>query len=216
MTSLDIVKRLFDMNARHILANIWWHLKPQDLAKCMQVSTMWSLAIQTDAEALERYLHAKNHALDQNVQDKSDHTCSRMIFCLNRKAFGSVSNLISPVKYKERRSPRFNKKSSNEIVVSPSKFRHKLFTEEAKNLGPDEKLQPCPRCTGPCRIIPNENKGICSRISCQFNFCTLCNCTFHMEAPCRLVRGCKIRSSPTSSSKACVSTKSSKRRLRRL
>lgn len=153
----------------------------------------------------------------------------------------------SPVKPREqqRRSPRLanspngnaKKRSPNELtpqIVSPSKFRHKLFTEEAPKLAPGEELKPCPRCTGPSRIVPSENKGLCSRIGCQFNFCTLCNCLYHLkETPCRLVRGCKIKpiSPPNNSiispnlfglnnsitnSKARVSSKQSKRRLKRL
>ena len=77
-----------------------------------------------------------------------------------RKALSAVSNLLlSPVKRnipEQRRSPRLlNNAGVNEIpkpvIVSPSKFRHRLFAEEAQRLGPDEKLQPCPRCTCPSR-----------------------------------------------------------------
>jgi len=77
-----------------------------------------------------------------------------------RKALSAVSNLLlSPVKRnipEQRRSPRLlNNAGANEIpkpvIVSPSKFRHRLFAEEAQRLGPDEKLQPCPRCTCPSR-----------------------------------------------------------------
>ena len=77
-----------------------------------------------------------------------------------RKALSAVSNLLlSPVKRnipEQRRSPRLlNNAGANEIpkpvIVSPSKFRHRLFAEEAQRLGPDEKLQPCPRGTCPSR-----------------------------------------------------------------
>jgi hypothetical protein len=93
-------------------------------------------------------------------------------------------------------------------------------------------LKPCPRCTGPSRIVPKENKGLCSRIGCQFHFCTLCNCLYHLrETPCRLVRGCKIKTiisplnspqksglnnSTLNSKAARVSSKQSKKRLKRL
>ena len=86
-----------------------------------------------------------------------------------RKALSAVSNLLlSPVKRnipEQRRSPRLlNNAGSNEIpkpvIVSPSKFRHRLFAEEAQRLGPDEKLQPCPRCTCPSRYGKNYVKSI--------------------------------------------------------
>ena len=73
----------------------------------------------------------------------------------------------------------------------------------------------------------------------RYEFCILCNCTFHEENPCRITRGCKMKnnsilagnsnSNPTSPSssttsstsgnysiKARVSSKVSKRRLKRL
>ena len=73
----------------------------------------------------------------------------------------------------------------------------------------------------------------------RYEFCILCNCTFHEENPCRITRGCKMKNSilagnsnlnnptsPSSSttsssssgnySKARVSSKVSKRRLKRL
>ena len=69
----------------------------------------------------------------------------------------------------------------------------------------------------------------------RYEFCILCNCTFHEEKPCRITRGCKMKNiltvnsnptSPSSSttsssssgnySKARVSSKVSKRRLKRL
>ena len=93
-------------------------------------------------------------------------------------------------------------------------------------------LKPCPRCTGPSRIVPKENKGLCTRIGCQFHFCILCNCLYHLrETPCRLVRGCKIKTiisplnspqksglnnSTLNSKAARVSSKQSKKRLKRL
>ena len=93
-------------------------------------------------------------------------------------------------------------------------------------------LKPCPRCTGPSRIVPKENKGLCTRIGCQFHFCILCNCLSHLrETPCRLVRGCKIKTiisplnspqksglnnSTLNSKAARVSSKQSKKRLKRL
>jgi len=238
MEHLDIIKRLNDRGTMHILTNIWRHLDAEELGKAMQVSQVWNIAILSDSYSIDRYTAAKELAMDQNMQSSKQHVCSRLLRNSGpRKPFGSLNLIESPVKPREqqqqRRSPRLasspngssKRRSHNELappqMVSPSKFRHKLFTEEAQRLGPDEKLQPCPRCTGPCRIIPNENKGLCSRISCQFHFCTLCNCLYHpRETPCRLVRGCKIKtSSPPSLSgptKARVSSKQSKRRLKRL
>ena len=114
------------------------------------------------------------------------------------------------------------------LYLSSDKFIY--FFQEAKRLGPDEKLQPCPRCTGPSRVNPYDHQGFCTRISCQFNFCILCNCQTHKDKSCRLIRGSKLKShspesvtsmvsslgSSSSAYKARVSSKQSKKRLKRL
>jgi len=250
MEFLDIIKRLNDRGAMHILTNIWRYLSAEEIGKAMQVSPHWNAAILSDRDAIEKYVEAKEIAMDQNTQSNK-HICSRLKNSGPRKALGTLNLIESPVKPREqqRRSPRLanspngnsKRKSPNELatqIVSPSKFRHRLFTKEAEGLGPDERLQPCPRCTSPSKIVPNENKGLCSRISCQFHFCTLCYCLYHpRETPCRLVRDCKIKtmsspgpnlsgspnSSPpklsgsiSTSTKARVASKQSKRRLKRL
>jgi hypothetical protein len=246
MEFLDIIKRLNDRGTQHILTNIWQYLSGEEIGKAMQVSAHWNAAILSDRDTIDRYVEAKEIAMDQNTQSHK-HICSRLKNAGPRKALGTLNLIESPVKPREqqRRSPRLanspngnsKRKNPHELtaqIVSPSKFRHKLFTEAADGLGPDEKLQPCPRCTSPCKIVPNENKGLCSRISCQFHFCTLCYCLYHSkETPCRLVRDCKIKtisppnSSPpetpaklsgsiSTSSKARVASKQSKRRLKRL
>jgi len=242
----DIIRRLNDKGTMHILTIIWQSLNPEELGKAMQVSQTWNIAILSDRDAIDRYIAAKELAMDQNSQSNK-HVCSRLLKKSSgpRKALGTLNLIESPVKPREqqRRSPRLanspngnsKRRSPNELapqIVSPSKFRHKLFTEEAPKLGPDEVLKPCPRCTGPSRIVPKENKGLCSRIGCQFHFCTLCNCLYHLrETPCRLVRGCKIKTiisplnspqksglnnSTLNSKAARVSSKQSKKRLKRL
>ena len=145
LETFDILKRLNDMNTRHILTAIFAYLTPQDLGKCMQVSQSWNVAILLDKEAIERYSVAKEWSMDQNNIDNK-HICSRLIQYKNgtntvaRKPLESVCNLIlSPVKHKEhqqRRSPRLLNNSPERlrdlgpsVVVSPSKFRHKLFAD---------------------------------------------------------------------------------------
>jgi len=234
---LDLIKRLHNMGTYHILAKIWKCLSIQDIANILQVSTKWNCAIQDDHNAMERYHTAKERYNQNPIQQLEKQNRIRLRYLGPRETMSEISNLLlSPVKKvppeRQRRSPRLNNGGTNEltkpIMVSPSKFRHRLFAEEAQRLAPDEKLQPCPRCTCPSRVTPNDGKAQCSRISCQYEFCTLCLCTFHKGSPCRITRGCKIRNStpqtstnsPTDSSgcysKARVSSKVSKRRLKRL
>jgi F-box protein 5 len=240
---LDLIKRLNDMQTYHILAMVWKHLSAEDLGRVLQVSTSWNTAILMDKYSMEKYVAAKERISENTLAHKQIQERMRLSKTSPRKALTSVSNLLlTPVKTENRRSPRLansptssggsQKRGIDELskpmIVSPSKFRHRLFTEEAQRLGPDEKLQPCPRCTCPSRVIPSEDRACCSRISCQFNFCTLCMCTYHHDSPCRITRGCKMKgtTSPTSSpsnassgcssTKARVSSKQSKSRLKRL
>lgn len=238
---LDIIKRLNDMGTHHILTQIWKYLSIQDIAKVLQVSLSWNTAIIVDYDAMEKYKKAKESFDENPVEHLENQERIRLSKLSPRKALTAVSNLLlSPVKRvppEQRRSPRLNISGSNEIfkplIVSPSKFRHRLFAEEAQRLAPDEKLQPCPRCTCPSRVTPNEGKAQCSRISCQYEFCIYCMCSYHSGSPCRITRGCKMKGTPSnhptspsssttssassgSFTKARVTSKVSKRRLKRL
>ena len=76
------------------------------------------------------------------------------------------------------------------VLASPSKFRHRLFTDvrffhrvfceqkdyfltthyylqEASRLKPEEQLRPCPRCTLPSKVNLLDHRAHCTRISCQ-------------------------------------------------
>ncbi len=141
MTHLDIIKKLSNRNAKHILCTIWAYLSPKDLAQARQVSMSWNISILLDLDAMERFSQAKAQALEQNSKILDGHVCSRLLKNWPRKAFGSVTNLLSPVKpLNQRRSPRLagspggggTKRNINEIptqITSPSKFRHRLFAE---------------------------------------------------------------------------------------
>ena len=81
------------------------------------------------------------------------------------------------------------------LLVSPSKFRHRVFSDEASRLGPKEQLRPCPRCTLPSRIDPSQNRGQCTRAACQFDFCTRCLCNYHgNDSRCPVRNSIKVAS----------------------
>ena len=59
----------------------------------MQVSQIWNDAILSDSDATERYIVAKESAMDQNSQSNK-HVCSRLLKNSGpRKALGTL-NLI--------------------------------------------------------------------------------------------------------------------------
>lgn len=141
--TVDIVKRLNDMGTFHILRQIWRYLTEEDLAKVMQVSTSWNAAVLADPDAICRYIDAKEKFAENALN--YHHVKARLTKTSPRKALSSVSNLLlSPVKQRpleQRRSPRLasspNAKAAtlkkSQTIVSPSKFRHKLFTEVFHN-----------------------------------------------------------------------------------
>ena len=92
MEFLDIIKRLNDRGAMHILTNIWRYLSAEEIGKAMQVSPHWNAAILTDRDAIEKYVEAKEIAMDQNTQSNK-HICSRLKNSGPRKALGTL-NLI--------------------------------------------------------------------------------------------------------------------------
>ena len=238
---LDIPKRLIDRGMKHIIALIWQHLEPETLGRLQQVSTTWNTLVLNDKHAMERYKSAKDSFTENSTVNP--HKCSRLLNKnSDRKALKPITNLLlSPVKpqkppmHHQRRSPRLasspngGKKRSKEdlSVISPSKYRHKLFTDEAKQLAPDERLTQCPRCMGPSRIMQSQSRGSCSRKNCLFDFCTQCRCAYHEGNNCRTTRksyrvvNCSLSSSPESGSsytkpKVLATSKRSKKLLKRL
>ena len=192
---------------------------------------------------MERYKSAKDSFTENSTVNP--HKCSRLLNKNSaRKALKPITNLLlSPVKpqkpptHHQRRSPRLasspngGKKRSKEdlSVISPSKYRHKLFTDEAKQLAPDERLTQCPRCMGPSRIMQSQSRASCSRKTCLYDFCTKCTCAYHEGSPCRATRksyrvvtnSSSPSSSPESGStytkpKVLAASKRSKKLLRRL
>jgi hypothetical protein len=141
---LDLIKRLNDMQTYHILAMVWKHLSAEDLGRVLQVSTSWNTAILMDKYSMEKYVAAKERISENTLAHKQIQERMRLSKTSPRKALTSVSNLLlTPVKTENRRSPRLansptssggsQKRGIDELskpmIVSPSKFRHRLFTE---------------------------------------------------------------------------------------
>ena len=141
-STLDFIKRLHDRHMVMIIGQIWSYLSPQDLGRVLQVSQLWKNCVENDKIAFEKYSHAKKI---YNENSKTDgHICSRLRNKSGqsaRKALKPITNcLLSPVKSRppmtQRRSPRLAKisplKNGNKEdsgIYTPSKYRHKLFTE---------------------------------------------------------------------------------------
>ena len=155
-------------------------------------------------------------------------------FLSPRKAMTNVSNLpqISPNyqnKRRERSAEEINRSvagsssssaaAAEAAIISPSKIRHRLFTDEASKLAPGEQLQSCPRCTSPSRVVPFEFRATCTRASCGFEFCTRCMCQAHAKDASVCKNSDETTGSDGKGKKlggGTVASKRSKNRLKRL
>lgn len=212
---VDILGTLTEIHADHVILKIFRYLRGQDITQVSKVCRKWNNIVKNYPEiTLKRKEYLKLRKLDF----ENNGTEPRIGRLTPRKAMSNVSNTMSSPSSKRDRESSMNNSSASSSsssfsFVSPSKIRHKLFSDEASKLEPGEQLIQCPRCTNPSRVKPSESQATCIRIFCNFNFCTACMCEVHENRPCRTLTS----SSGKSSGRKCtVSTNKSKRRLRRL
>lgn len=87
-----------------------------------------------------------------------------------------------------------------------------FFFQAARSLKQHESLRSCVLCGSPARFDSDMQQAVCTRISCAFEFCTLCQSAFHNSDPCR-----KSVQAFTPSQKTLVAGSTrSKRNVRRL
>ncbi|TRY71985.1 hypothetical protein TCAL_03952 [Tigriopus californicus] len=204
---VDFLRHLFDRNMYEALRISFSYLDPPSLCHVAQVSPTWREALYSDFEAVRRkaaFLHRQKLNLENLSAEKS------VLRSSPRKAMGNVSNLLSLSPSYAKREREDKSHAGHSKLVSPSKIRHQLFTQEASKLAPGEQLQACPRCTAPSRVT--ETSAQCSRRGCGFSFCTLCMCESHKDDTFCRTPGKTNGKSP----KGSIASKRSKNRLKRL
>ena len=212
----DIVRYLYERNID--LGFIFTFLSADDLCKVAQVSQLWNLAI-TSSKHEERRVNFV--ALMRTEQENVGVTLFlRSKLQSPRRVMQEVANInfLSP------NSGKRDRDLTSAVIVSPSKFRHKLFVDEASKLSPGERLVHCPLCTSPSRVIipatPTQptissQQATCSSSKCHFVFCPMCQCEVHEGRSCRVTRTGTGHSYKVTKAGA-VTSKKSKARLRRL
>eukprot|EP00096_Caligus_rogercresseyi_P012489 TRINITY_DN5240_c0_g1_i2.p1 TRINITY_DN5240_c0_g1~~TRINITY_DN5240_c0_g1_i2.p1 ORF type:complete len:316 (+),score=73.16 TRINITY_DN5240_c0_g1_i2:85-948(+) len=216
---LDVLRVLCEMNLSHLLRLLGRYLGGKDLLSMSLVSKTWNTIVST---------HYASNKMDYLLSVKSDSENSgyeemRRQRNTPRKAMANVSNFVLGSGSSASSSSGLvsARRALHDSPGSPSKMRHRLFTEEASKLSPGECLQSCPRCTNPSRVIPSEFRATCSRMSCGFEFCTKCMCAAHIPGSDSSSPVCRTPTKSSSSSgrvsnKSIVSNKKSRRRLKRL
>jgi len=212
----DIVRHLYERNID--LGYIFTFLSPGDLCKVATVSQLWNLALTSSKHEDRRVNFVAIMRIEQeNIGVKLS---LRSKLMSPRRVMQEVANInfLSP------NSGKRDRDLASSVIVSPSKFRHKLFVDEASKLSPGERLVHCPLCTSPSRVttpsIPPQptnscQQAMCSSSKCRFVFCPMCQCEVHEGRSCRVTRTGTGHSYKVTRAGA-VTSKKSKARLRRL
>lgn len=84
-----------------------------------------------------------------------------------------------------------------------------LMFQAASGLKNDERLQKCPRCRKPAKVLPVQDRGKCQNHDCSFDYCTSCLSEFHGSKECTPK---DIKKTKTDA----IGTRKSKKNLKRL
>ncbi|KAL0268808.1 UNVERIFIED_CONTAM: hypothetical protein PYX00_010622 [Menopon gallinae] len=108
------------------------------------------------------------------------------------------------------------KQSPGSPPVSPRRMKFFKYVQEAKKLGRNGKLTPCPKCSLPSKVNEEERSGQCTQFRCAFLFCLQCQCSFHKGTACKYFITSSPSSSPSKVSHHIIGSRQSKKALRRL
>nr|XP_046214354.1 F-box only protein 5 [Oncorhynchus gorbuscha] len=211
---MDVLKALLERDMKHILTRILLLLGDVDLISCRKVSKTWRKVICQNKSALCRCDQAKERLRDtrtsaglENVGSLTrDVALSRVVMsCMQRVA----STPIQKSTYRTR-----SQREGTQTLYCSQQSRFREYQEAASLLKQHESLKPCKRCGSPAKHNADAMRATCTRLSCGFDFCTLCQGPFHGSSACQtgLARG-------PSSSRAnpiLIGSARSKRNVRRL
>ncbi|XP_016119690.1 F-box only protein 5-like [Sinocyclocheilus grahami] len=202
---VDILCGLLRKDMRHILARILGLLGDCDLVSCKKVSQTWRKIICEDQVALRRCREAERTLRDSGRPMGS---LSRD-FTLSRVVFSCMQTVASTPVHKAIKKPQC-KTGGAQNASKPSRFQQ--FHEVARSLKQHESLRSCILCGSAARFDAAMQRAICTRGSCAFDFCTLCQSAFHSSAPCRN----SVRTISASQKTLIAGSARSKRNVRRL
>ncbi|XP_035255625.1 F-box only protein 5 isoform X2 [Anguilla anguilla] len=196
---VDVLQGLLKRDMKHLLTRILLLLGDGDLVSCKKVSRTWRKIISGDPRAQRRCKEAEQRLWDSR---QNGPLLTRDVNP-SRSAFSHVQLLASiPIQ-----------KPSGQDQTSSRKSRFREFQEIGCTVRQDEGLKPCRVCGSPARFSPAACRAACTRRSCGFVCCTLCQAQYHGSSACRL----GVSRNP-GQSKPCllVGSAQSKRNVRRL
>ncbi|XP_062851041.1 F-box only protein 5 [Trichomycterus rosablanca] len=203
---VDIFCGLLKKDMKHILTRILSFLGDCDLINCKKVSRTWRRIICQDKQALQRCREAEPMLKDTA---KSVGSLSRD-FGLSRVVFSCLQSVASSTPI--HRPTKKTLSQTDSTLNTPKSSRIEKFQEAAKSLKAHEALRSCRLCGSPARFDSAMKRAVCTRVSCAFDFCSVCQSEYHGSTPCQ--RGI-LRTSHCETAHLAGSTRS-KRSVRRL
>ncbi|XP_069568380.1 F-box only protein 5 [Brachyistius frenatus] len=193
---VDIFTSLLSRNMRHILTNVLALLGDMDLISCKKVSRTWKKIICEDTAALKRCQRAER-ALKESRSSLRQRGCgltrdvatSRVVLS-SMQTLASTKTPSSSSSSSSTPSCRSNRKASSQKGSTPNsqRTRFKDYVQAASSLKQHESLRSCKRCGSPATHSAEIQRARCTRLDCLFDFCTLCQESFHNSTPCRTVQ----------------------------
>ncbi|XP_054456507.1 F-box only protein 5 isoform X2 [Anoplopoma fimbria] len=215
---VDVFPCLLSRSMRCILTHILSLLGDLDLISCKRVSRTWRKIICEDSAARSRCQRAEQELRESSssLRQKGcgltrDVSVSRVVLSCMQTLASSSTPSSSPG-CRLIRQAAVSQKSG---TPNPRFSRHSEYVQAASGLKQHESLRPCRRCGSPATHSLEVQRATCTRLSCQFDFCTCCREAFHGSTPCRVVQQRPRLTTPKTTPVLPGGTRS-KRNLRRL
>ncbi|KAJ3609960.1 hypothetical protein NHX12_022054 [Muraenolepis orangiensis] len=181
---VDVFSGLLTRNLGRILGCVLALLGDLDLISCRMVSRTWHKMILEDSAATRRIQRARQHMASHPPMSRvvtgsgltRDSGHPRVVL----SSMQTLASTFSPAATSGI-PPR-------EQTPSSSQKRFNTFLQAASGLKSHEGLRCCRRCHSPARHNSETQRATCTRPSCEFDFCTLCQEAFHGARPCRTLK----------------------------
>lgn len=199
--NVDVLEKLANQNVGHVLSKILSYLDAKDLCRMCQVSIGWRSICETDIVANQRrrrFLKRSNRISEkigkENLGKRPHAPASR-----NPSTGGVLQTLLTAQLISEPPPhPPPDRVSTSE-----------LFQQAAGSLKNEERLQKCPRCRKPAKVLPVQERGVCQNSECKFDYCVKCFHDFHHSKDCVPIAQKRIKTD-------AIGAKKSKKNLKRL
>nr|XP_020516610.1 F-box only protein 5-like [Labrus bergylta] len=190
---VDIFESLLSRNMRSILTNILASLSDMDLISCKKVSRTWRKIICEDTAA-QRRCQAKQELGESRSSQRGcgltrDVAVSRLVLSSMQTLASSSTPSLSSSSSSTLSGRVSRQTDSSQRGRTPNSqcTRFNDYVQAASSLKQHESLRSCKCCGSPSTYSSEAKRAKCTRLSCQFDFCTLCQQAFHGSTPCRVV-----------------------------